>query len=289
MRHIHEPRPVVSEEAVQRAILIGDEEIETAVLVHVEPDRANSLARIVDAHLPGDVDETVAVVVEQHVRRVPERDEQIHLAVVVVVNPADLTGLAHGVDAHGAADLGEVLAAPVIAIQLVRNSRSPAESDIEIQLTVAVEVAPRRGPGIVQVGQIQLGGHLPERAIVMPIEPIREVGLEPDKQVEVAIVVEVGPAIRLTAGAGEQVWLNQLEVRDGQIRTGRTRLPCRCTLSRGSSGMGAASGAHHRGEPGRRQLHEIAPIGSHLLFSVACGFAGGGVFRGSFSGRIAVL
>src|SRR6185295_12305131 len=60
-------------------------------------------------------------------------------------------------------------------------------------------------------------------------------------------------------------------------------------LTRGSAGKGARSGAHHRGEPGRRQLHEIASIGSHLLFSVAGCLAGGSVFRGSFSGRIAVL
>ena len=123
------------------------------------------------------------------------------------------------------ADFGEMLAVPVVAIQLVGNPRPSGEPDVEIQMTVSVEVAPRRSPGVGQVGQAQLGGHLPERAAVVPIEPIREAGLVSDEQVEVAIVVEVGPAIRLSTGAGEQIWLNQLEVWYRQIRTGRTRLP----------------------------------------------------------------
>ena len=87
MRHVNEARAVVPEQPVQRAILVGREHIQPAIVVHVEPDGAHRLARIVDAQIFRDVDELGALVVEQHVRRVAEGDEQIDAAVVVEIDP----------------------------------------------------------------------------------------------------------------------------------------------------------------------------------------------------------
>src|SRR3954465_9173082 len=134
---------VVPEQAVGVAVLVGDEQIEIAVTVDVEPHGADGPARIADTRFSSDIDESRAVVPEQPVRLVAERNEQIDVAVVVVVNPRNLAGDAGDADADRRGGIGEVAAVAVVSIELVR--RAVDEADVEIDVAVAVEVAPCGG------------------------------------------------------------------------------------------------------------------------------------------------
>ena len=86
LRHVDEPRPVVAEQTVQIAVLVGHEDVEIAVLIHVEPDGAHGPARIVDAHFFADAREALAVVAEEHVRRIAQPNEEIEVAVIVEID-----------------------------------------------------------------------------------------------------------------------------------------------------------------------------------------------------------
>ena len=208
-------RAVVAEHAVQIAVLVADEDVEVAVLIHVEPDGADGRARIVDAHLLADARERLAVVAEEHVRRVAEADEEIEVAVVVEVDERRLPRLAGRVDAHRLRHLDERLAGALVAIEPARNLGLARESDEQVDVAVAVEVAPRRGARVVEIGDAELRGDVRERAVVVAIETVRLALPEADEQIEVAVVVEVGPAVRLTAGGGEEIRLDELEARRG--------------------------------------------------------------------------
>ena len=201
---------VVPEQPVGVAVLVRHEQIEIAVAVDVEPDRADGLARIADARLDGDVGEAAAVVAKQPVRLVAKGHEEIEVAVVVVVDPRDLTRDAGQVHAERGRDVGEVTAVAVVAIELV--GRAAHEADVEIEVAVAVEVAPRRGAGLDVVGQADRGRDILEAPVILAIETIRPAA-KADELVEIAVVVEVGPRVRLPAGHAEQLRLNQLEAR----------------------------------------------------------------------------
>ena len=54
-----------------------------------------------------------------------------------------------------------------------------------------------------------------ERAAVVAIEPVGLALLETDEQVEVAVVVDVGPGVRLRSGGRKQVGLHRLEGQGG--------------------------------------------------------------------------
>ena len=105
----------------------------------------------------------------------------------------------------------------VIAIQLVW--RTAYEADVEIEVTIAVEIAPRGGAGFHVVRQADGSRHILEPAVVLAIEAIRTTA-EPDELVEIPVVIEVGPRIRLTAGRGKELRLDQLERRRGISETG---------------------------------------------------------------------
>ena len=90
LRDVDEAPGVVAEEPVRIAVLVRDEEVQIAVLIHVEPDRADRLARVREAHRRRHVHEPAAVIPEEHVRAIPERDEQVHVPVVVEVDPGGL-------------------------------------------------------------------------------------------------------------------------------------------------------------------------------------------------------
>ena len=55
------------------------------------------------------------------------------------------------------------------------------------------------------------GGDVLEPAVILAIEAIGAAA-ESDELVEIAVVVEVGPGVRLAAGRAEQLGLDQLEV-----------------------------------------------------------------------------
>ena len=69
-------------------------------------------------------------------------------------------------------------------------------------MAVAVEVAPRRGARLDVSARPTRGRDIVESSAVLPIQAIRAAA-EADELVEIAVVVEVGPRVRLTAVGGE--------------------------------------------------------------------------------------
>ena len=251
---VDEARAVVPEQPVQRPVLVRHEQVEPAVFVEVEPDGADRLARVVNAHVPGDVDELAALVVEQHVRRVAEGHEQIDAAVVVEIDPRHLASLALDVDAEVAGGVGEAPLA-VVDIELVRHARTAGETDVEIEPAVRVRIAPRRRPRVGRVGQTGIGRDLDEPAAVVAIQPVGDPVLEADEEIEIAVVVEIGPTTRLDAGGGEEIRLDQLEAR----RRGRVgRIEAERLIAR-------ANAPGHRRRPDPYEPAPIPPTGSFIL------------------------
>ena len=64
----------------------------------------------------------MAVIVEEHVRRVAKSHEQVDAAVVVEIDPRDLPRLSLDVDAEVASDLCEFPAVALVAIQLIGSA-----------------------------------------------------------------------------------------------------------------------------------------------------------------------
>ena len=207
-RDIDEPAVVVSEQAVGIAFLVRDEQIEIAVAVNIEPDGAHRLARIADASLSRHVGEVSAIVAEQAVRLVAKRDEQIEVAVVVVVDPRGLPRHAREIEAERRRDVGEMPAVAVIPVQLIR--RASGKPDVEIDVAVAVEVAPRRDTRLDVVGDADGSCDVAEMSVVLTIETIRPTA-EADELVELAVIVEIGPRVRLAARRAEQIGLHELK------------------------------------------------------------------------------
>jgi hypothetical protein len=91
----------------------------------------------------------------------------------------------------------------VIPVQLVGSAGFSGEPDVEVEISVGVEIAPRGGPRIGKVVDLQVGAHLHERAAIVSIKTIRKIRLEADEQIQIAVVVEIRPTIRLAARGGE--------------------------------------------------------------------------------------
>src|SRR5439155_13591074 len=81
----------------------------------------------------------------------------------------------------------------------------------------------------------QLGGHVGKAASVVSVQSIRDAVLEAGKEIEMAVVVEIGPAVRLSAGDCKQVGLNQLELRRDCLGRGREQ-PTACRKCTGDAG-----------------------------------------------------
>src|SRR5712691_2167773 len=96
----------------------------------------------------------------------------------------------------------------VVAIKLVR--RAAGEADVEIDVAVAVVVAPRRRARFDAVGEADGRRHVLEAPMVLTIEAIRTAA-ETDELIDVAVVVEVGPGIGHGAARGKQLRLDELE------------------------------------------------------------------------------
>ena len=216
LRDVHEARAVVAEEAVQIAVLVGNEHVEVAVLIHVEPHGADGPAGIVDPHVLGDVRKRLAVVAEEQVRRVAQADKEIEVAVIVEIDERRLPGLAGRVDAHRLRHVHERLAGALIAIQLARDGGLAREAHEQVDVAVAVEIAPGRRARVVEIGDTHLGANLDERAVVIAIQLVRHAFAEADEEIEIAVVVVVGPAIGLASRGREEIRLHQLELRLGR-------------------------------------------------------------------------
>ena len=217
---VFEAALVLAIQAVGLAFLVRGEQIEIAVAIEVPPHRADGLAGIADAARLGDIDEAAAIVAQQPIRHVAEGREQIEVAVAVVINPGGLARHAVQHDADLLRDVDESRALGVVAIDLRGNLRI-GEPDIEIGVAVGVEVAPRRrarflGDEPSVVDQPDLLGDVAEDAVVVSIEPVRPAAKR-DEVIQVAVVVGVGPRIRLPAdGANSSGWTSSNEgVHDG--------------------------------------------------------------------------
>ena len=87
----------MAEETIGVAVLVGDVEVEVAVLVVVEPHGADALARIGEPNFRGNVFEASGLVQEERVRTITKGDEQVEIPVRIEV---DEGGLAHGARGH---------------------------------------------------------------------------------------------------------------------------------------------------------------------------------------------
>src|SRR3954447_23375358 len=109
-------------------------------------------------------------------------------------------------------------AVAVVAIQL--GGGAVDEPDVEVEVTVGVEIAPRRSARFDVVSNADSFGDVLETAVILAIEPVGAAA-ESDEFVEVAVVVEVGPGIRLPAGHAEQLRLHEREIGSGGLRRQR--------------------------------------------------------------------
>ena len=108
---------------------------------------------------------------------------------------------------------------PSLRYSLFADARPAGEPDVEVETPVGVRIAPRRGARVGQIRHAGLGRDLDERAAIVAVQTVRDAVLEADEQIEIAVVVVVGPATRLAAGRGEQVRLHELEARRRRRRS----------------------------------------------------------------------
>src|SRR5262249_61160570 len=75
------------------------------------------------------------------------------------------------------------------------------------------------GPDV--AGNASRRRHILEAAVILSIQPIRPAA-KTDELVQLTVAVEVGPGVRLSARRGEELGLNQLELRAGVDGTRET-------------------------------------------------------------------
>ncbi|MNL00035.1 hypothetical protein D3C87_1204530 [compost metagenome] len=160
---------------------------------------------------------------------------EVQLTVVVEIDPVGLTAdpLGDGqVDLGG--DLHEFFAAvvlPDIGAVLARNDRHHVRSAQQIDKAVAVEITPAEAADFIPPGrQTQLTADIGEDTVVVAIETDRA-ALKRDGEIQIAVIVEVGPGGRQRAGHAEGLGLDGGEGR--LLRLNRRRRQ------------------HHRGQEGR--------------------------------------
>jgi hypothetical protein len=201
---------VVPKQTVGVAVLVRDEQIQIAVAVDVEPHGADGPARIADARFNGDVGEAAVVVAKQPVRLVAECHKEVEIAIVVVVDPRRLPRNADEMEAECRRHVGEMAAVAVVSIQLVGDAAGKA--DVQIEVTVAVEVAPCRDARLDRVRKADGRRHIFESSVVLLVQTVRAAA-EADELVEIAVVVEVGPGISLAATGGKEIRLDKRKPR----------------------------------------------------------------------------
>ena len=215
-RDVGEVAVIVVEESVLVAVLVGDVEVEPAVLVVVEPHGANGLARIGEPDLRRDLGEVPVVVAEEHVGPVAPRDKEIEIAIAVEVHPRELAHLPGGDlgEARRRGDVGEVTVRVAIEAEdrTARGAGIRRESHDEIGMAVAIEVAPRCRARRARIGHARLGGHVPERTPFIMVEPVR-LAVHSNEEVGPAVAVVIGEGIHQCGAARKDVRLNLLERR----------------------------------------------------------------------------
>ena len=200
---------VVQEEAIGVAVHVGHGEIEVAVLVGVEPHRADGLARIGEAERRRHVAEAAAVVAEEGVGPVAEADEEIEVAVAVGVHPRRLPNRAGGDDQAGGRGLiGEAPA--VVAIQPQHRTRRPGrEAEQQIRIAIGVVVPERRGPRRPGVGDAGGGRDVGEHPAIVAVEAVGG-AVEAHEQIRIAVALEVGERVDQVRAGGERLGLHRL-------------------------------------------------------------------------------
>jgi hypothetical protein len=157
------------------------------------------------------------VVPEQAIRSVAKRNEEIEIAVVVVIDPHSLTCHAGEGQPERRRDVGEMPAVSIVAVQLV--GRRACESHEQVDIAVPVEVAPRGDARLDVVGDADLCRHIAKASVILLVEAIRPAA-KADELVELPVVVEIGPGVRLAARRGEEVLLHELEIRARVLSVG---------------------------------------------------------------------
>jgi hypothetical protein len=133
---------VVAEEPVRIAVHVAHVEIQVAIFLVVEPDRADALSRVGQTELCGDVAEAVSLVPEEHIGTVAKRDEQIQIAIRVRVHPGRLAhGAARNREARRRGGVAE--ASAIVAIQPQNRIGAGGKPQEQVGIAVGVEVTPR--------------------------------------------------------------------------------------------------------------------------------------------------
>src|SRR4029079_10095677 len=141
---------------------------------------------------------------------IAKRGEEIEIAVAVVVDPHRLPADAAELDAQLFRDVGERASLAVVAIDF-RGGVRGREPDVEIGVAVVVVVAPGGSARLDVVRESDLRGDVRERAVVVHIQPIWPAA-KADELIEIAVAVDVRPRVRLSAGSGEELRLDELEL-----------------------------------------------------------------------------
>ena len=229
-RDVGELAAVVAKEPVRVAVHVADVQIEIAVLVGVEPDGADGLARVGEAQRSGATSvkrrpsfRNIACSADRETRRTDRgrrrrrRRSTTSCRTAPVVD--DQPG-GRGRVGEPAARRCDRAAAPAAAPVGILAGR---EADEQIGIAVGVEVAPRRGARRPRVGDARRGRDVREHARVVAIETIRR-AVEADEQIEIAVRIEVGPGVDERPAEREEIRLDGLELgrqRRLRQRTGR--------------------------------------------------------------------
>ena len=173
-RHIDEAAPVIAPQGVGGAGLVGQEQVQVAVAVIVQPTGADGGANVVDAALPHHRNETAVLIAEELVRPCTVRRIEVQRAVVVVVDPVGLAAHPSRHDKPQRLGLLHKTQTAVVAPDEGAIGRAIAHdvrSAHQVDEPVAVEVAPAQPPNLDARGrQSHLRADVDESAAVIAIE-----------------------------------------------------------------------------------------------------------------------
>ncbi len=210
-RHVDEARAVVAEESVGIAVHVGDRDVEIAVLIRIEPHRADRPAGIGQAERGRLVAEDAAVVAEERVGAVAKRHEQVEIAVALDIHPHRLAHGAGGECESGCRrGVGEDTALVAIEAQH-RGARRRREADQQVGIAVRIRIAKGGCTGRARLGQTGGGRDVGEDAAVVAVEPVG-LAVEAHEEIEIAVAVSVGKRVDEAGAGGKQIRLQRGEV-----------------------------------------------------------------------------
>ena len=219
------------------ARLVGEEQVEVAVVVRVEPAGADRGTRVGGADADEDVRELAAVVAEQLVVAAAIGGVDVEVAVVVVVDPVGLAGRAvRGWSGRSSAATSVNFLPPSLRSTMVSLSVGvePPSRSMSPSPSKSPQLRPRSS-WLPACGMPTCGADAVEHALVVAVEA-HLAGAERHREIEVAVVVVVAPGVGEGVGTREQLGLHRCK------RTaGRRRQPGRRGRRRGGDD-GQASG-----------------------------------------------